>query len=267
MMRGIVACLLFASWTLPLAAQEQGVTGIILDSVSRRPLEGASVYFTTLPGENRTGPDGRFRLRVSAPGDTLMVARRIGFVPTTFTVHLIPGIPVSDVGFLQLRPVATKLDEIAVEAEQVRRFPVLEGFYQRKANLEGLGHFFTRDIVERSGGARTSDILRRSHKLEIECGRQGSALCVATSRRARETRFTSQARDSTNIEDNAIAFDAGRCRMDVWVDGVRSPFDLDTVPVEWIVGIEIYSGPATTPAVFGMGACGVIAIWTAVPGA
>jgi hypothetical protein len=48
---------------------------------------------------------------------------------------------------------------------------------------------------------------------------------------------------------------------------VRSPFyDVDEIPVSWIVGIEIYSGPETTPVVFGQGACGVIAIWTAVPG-
>ena len=55
--------------------------------------------------------------------------------------------------------------------------------------------------------------------------------------------------------------------MEVWVDGVRSPFyDVDEIPVAWIVGIEIYSGPETTPVIFGQGACGAIAIWTAVPG-
>jgi len=55
--------------------------------------------------------------------------------------------------------------------------------------------------------------------------------------------------------------------MDVWVAGVRSPFfDVDDIPVNWIVGIEIYSGPETTPVIFGQGPCGVVAIWTAVPG-
>ncbi len=250
-----------------LPAQEQGVTGVVLDSVSRRPLEGASVYFTTLEGESRTTADGRFRLRVASGRDTLMVVRRIGFVPTTFTVHLSPGVPVSDLGYLQLRPVATRLDVMAVEAEQVRRYPQLEGFYARKDGLQGLGHYFTRDDVEKVAAARTSDLLRRSHKVEIECGKSPGAQCFAASRRARETRLSRAPRDSTNIEDVSLSFGTGRCRMEVWVDGVRSPFDLDTIPVDWIVGIEIYSGPATTPPVFGMGACGVVAIWTTVPGA
>ena len=50
------------------------------------------------------------------------------------------------------------------------------------------------------------------------------------------------------------------------MDGVRHPFDVDAIPVSWIVGVEIYSGPATTPVEFGMGPCGVVAIWTAIPG-
>jgi hypothetical protein len=182
-------------------------------------------------------------------------------------VYPAAGLPVSDVGVLHLRPVATALDRIAVEAEEMRRYPQLVGFYDRKDDLTGLGHFITRETIERVAALRTSDVLRRSHKLEIECGKQGAGICVASSRRARETRFVAAARDSVNVEDAALAFDAGRCRMDVWVDGVRSPFDLDTIPVEWIVAIEVYSGPATTPPVFGLGACGVIAIWTSVPGA
>ena len=265
-MARFVACLIAAFCTVPLAAQEQGVTGILLDSVSRRPLEGASVYFTTLPGENRTDSWGRFRLRVSSWRDTLMVARRIGFVPTTFTVHLLPGVAVSDLGYLQLRPVATKLDQIAVQTEEVRRYPQLEAFYLRKDKLLGLGHFLTRDFIERAAAARTSDVLRNSHKLEVECGKAPGAQCFAASRRARETRLSRAPRDSTNIEDITFSFGTGRCRMEVWVDGVRSPFDLDAIPMDWIIGIEIYSGPATTPAAFGQGACGVVAIWTTASG-
>lgn len=266
MVRNVFACLVAASWAVSLQAQEQGVTGILLDSVSRRPLEGASVYFTTLPGENRTGADGRFRLKVASPRDTLMVARRIGFVPTVFTVHLQPGVAVADVGYLQLRPVATKLDQIAVQVEEVRRYPQLEGFYTRKEQLQGLGHFLTRDFIERAAAARTSDVLRNSHKLEVECGKSPGAQCFAASRRARETRLSRAPRDSTNVEDISYSFGTGRCRMEVWVDGVRSPFELDMIPVDWIVGIEIYSGPATTPPAFGMGPCGVVAIWTTASG-
>ncbi|MSR07912.1 MAG: hypothetical protein EXR93_12755 [Gemmatimonadetes bacterium] len=143
--------------------------------------------------------------------------RRIGFVPSTFPVHLAPGAKVSDVGYLQLRQVATKLDQIAVEAEQVRRFPQLEGFYARKDAMHGLGHYLTRDDVERIPAARTSDVLRHSMKLEIECGKIPGAQCYAASRRARETRLSRAPRDSTSIEDISSSFGTGRCRMEVWV--------------------------------------------------
>ena len=52
------------------------------------------------------------------------------------------------------------------------------------------------------------------------------------------------------------------CEMDVWLDGKRSTMQVDDIAVPDIAAIEVYSGPATTPAAFGSGYCGVIAIWT-----
>jgi hypothetical protein len=248
--------------------QGRVVGGQVLDSVSGRPLGGADVYFTTLPGQGRTDGAGRFRLEGHSVRDSLLVVRHIGYVPRTVAVT--PDAPVLatiDIGSIYLRPVATQLDRIAVEVEEIRRYPQLDGFYTRKKNLTGLGHFLTREFVERSGAPRTSDLIRKSHKVEIECSKSAGNTCVAASRRARETRMLLRARDTTVVEDELFTFGAGRCRMEVWVDGVRSPFNLDEIPVEWIVGIEIYSGPGTTPPLFGLGACGVIAIWTSVPGA
>ncbi len=252
-----------------VAAQHRWVGGVVLDSVSGKPLVGVEAYFTTaMPSQNRTDSEGRFRLTAASINDSVVVVRRIGYVPRTIIVSpLAPILATMDIGAVYLRPVATELDRIAVEVEEVRRYPVLDGFYQRKANLSGLGHFMTRDFVERSASPRTSDLLRKSHKLEIECGKAMGSQCIATSRRARETRLMQGRRDSANIEDETVTFGAGRCRMEIWVDGVRSPFDLDSIPVEWIVGIEVYSGPGTVPPIFGMGACGVVAIWTAVAGA
>jgi hypothetical protein len=265
----VVVCLVaFTSATaLPLFGQQpltRTVFGLVLDSLSGRPLDRAEVYFATLVGRARTGVDGRFRLEDIAARDSILVVRRIGYVARTVLVPPATTARMVDVGPVYLRPVATWLDAIAVEAEEVRRYPVLEGFYQRRRVLRGLGHFFTREFIERTAALRTSDVLRRSHKVEVECSRSSGGQCAATSRRARETRFVLRPRDSTGAgaENDGIFFQAGRCRMEVWVDGVRSPFDVDATPVDWIVGIEIYAGPAATPPIFGAGACGVIAIWT-----
>jgi hypothetical protein len=52
----------------------------------------------------------------------------------------------------------------------------------------------------------------------------------------------------------------------VFVDGVEmpQPFNVNTVNVSAIRGIEIYKGPATTPVALRSpkSACGTVAIWT-----
>ena len=57
----------------------------------------------------------------------------------------------------------------------------------------------------------------------------------------------------------------------IYLDGIPvqlggpSPlFDLESIPVDAILGIEVYDGPAATPAQFtgGSAECGVIVIWT-----
>ncbi len=61
------------------------------------------------------------------------------------------------------------------------------------------------------------------------------------------------------------------CEMDFYLDGIRQPLDnrftIDLLPPGDIEGIEIYTGPSNTPAIFAYrGAqCGVVAIWTRDP--
>src|ERR1051326_2251438 len=151
-----------------LAAQERVVFGQVIDSVSARPLGGVSTYFTTNRLEYHPGGDGLFTLHGDLTRDSVLVVRRIGYVPRTVIVSELADLPIVDVGTVYLRPVATRLDEIAVITEEVRRYPQLEGFYDRRKHLTGLGHFFTRDAIERSAAVRASDVLRRSNKVEME---------------------------------------------------------------------------------------------------
>jgi hypothetical protein len=266
--------LLWTALVLPLRAavgQERAVFGQVLDSVSGQPLQGTSAYFTTSRLEAHTNADGFFVLHGDEKRDSVIVVRRIGYVPRTIIVSPLTRMPTVDAGIVYLRPVATKLDEIAVVTEEVRRYPQLDGFYVRRAHLSGLGHFFTREIIQRTGASRASDVLRRSTKVYMDCNRRTPiGECAPASNRSREMRIRLRPADTTYTQEElgaAFMVEVSRCRMEVWVDGVRSPFnDVDEIPVSWIVGIEIYSGPETTPVEFGQGSCGVIAIWTAVPG-
>jgi hypothetical protein len=230
----------------------RSVTGVVVDSVSGRPLDGAVLYFTGGAREHYAGRGGRFTIEDVGPADTLLVVRRIGSVPARVRVAFSPSAAVVDLGTITLRPVATELDRIAVEAEEVNRYPQLADFYRRKTSGHP-GQFITREDVQRSGVRKPSEMLRRSEKVEIECPqdpvRSGDS-CLARNRRGRDVRLT----------PGGWTFD--RCEMDLYVDGQRSTLKVDEVPLEWIAAIEVYSGTATTPPAFGQSRCGVIAVWT-----
>ncbi|MBI4502613.1 MAG: TonB-dependent receptor plug domain-containing protein [Gemmatimonadetes bacterium] len=236
-----------------IAPADRTVAGLVRDSISDRPLSGVLLYFDGRPDEYRSGSDGRFRIGNAALHDTVLVVRRVGYVPRRVSVPPSPSAAAVDVGTVFLRPVATELDRIAVEAEEVRLYPHLADFYRRKQQKLPGGTYITREDIQRSGVRRTSEMLQRSPQIQLDCPNQrlGDDACVARNRRARNNPFVN--RDPAG---------ADKCEMDVFMDGQRSTQRPDEVPLFWIAGIEMYSGPATTPSVFGNGRCGVIAIWT-----
>src|SRR5207253_2091301 len=126
------------------------------------------------------------------PRDSVLVIRRIGYVPLRVPLPRMNSPLAMDLGALALRPVATKLDKIAVETEEVSRFPQLAAFYRRKQNNTG-GAFITREDIDRSAARVTSEMLRRVVKVELDCTNDkfGSDNCVARNRRGRIPRPSS----------------------------------------------------------------------------
>ncbi|MBI4421897.1 MAG: carboxypeptidase regulatory-like domain-containing protein [Gemmatimonadetes bacterium] len=237
-----------------IAPVDRTVAGLVRDSVSGRPLSGAVLYVASRRDEHRSGGDGRFRIEHTTPQDTVLIARRIGYVPRRIGVPHSVSATLIDVGEVYLRPVATELDRIAVEAEELRLYPHLADFYRRKQEELPGGEFITREDIQRSGARKTSETLRRSAKIEMDCPnvRLGDDACTARNRRGRDIRLGAQTGN--------WSFD--RCEMDLYLDGLRSTLKVDEVPLYLIAAIEIYASGATTPTVFGRGRCGVIAIWT-----
>ncbi|MBI4501204.1 MAG: carboxypeptidase regulatory-like domain-containing protein [Gemmatimonadetes bacterium] len=250
-----VAYLCFGA-TTSVAAQiaaptDRVVSGRVVDSVSGRALPRAVLYFERVNQEYQSGPDGRFRIEGVRPLDTLLVVRRIGYVPVRVPVPFSVSAAEMDVGTVWLRPVATKLDVIAVEAEEVRRYPQLDDFYRRK-HLGRAGFFLTPEEIARANARRTSNLLERSSKVKTECNDTG--------RWQKGAPFDCTAQNSR--PQGAGGMRVEQCALEVWVDGVRTAVNVDDVPVREILAIEVYNGPATTPTVFGSGHCGVVAIWT-----
>lgn len=229
------------------------ITGRVVDSLSRRGLAGAEVYRelgrVTIP----TDGNGWFRFVGRGPLDTVLVVRRIGYVPKRFVMHPSATAEV-DVGAILLKAAATPLDRITVEAEEVRFYPNLEGFYRRKG-LGLAGFYLTREEIGRASARRTSHLVERTVKVKTQCNDTGNA------RWQKGAPFDCTARNSR--PQGASGMTLEHCEMGVWVDGERSTMQVDDIPVKSVVALEVYSGPATTPAIFGSGHCGVVAIWTA----
>jgi hypothetical protein len=168
-------------------------------------------------------------------------------------VPLSSSAAVVDIGKLKIGPVATKLDVIAVEAEEVRLFPQLADFYRRKQ--QGMtGDFFTREEIVKTGARQTSAVVSRTAKVAMDCPhdavKAGSPDCVARDRRGMRASY------------GIFQPGAGGCEKQLFLDGKRYTGAIDDVPVDELAALEIYAGPATTPANFGAPPCGVIAIWT-----
>ncbi|MSR06044.1 MAG: hypothetical protein EXR93_03095 [Gemmatimonadetes bacterium] len=217
------------------SAQERvTIAGTVVDSMSGKPVERATVYLVSGP---RTETDGRGRFQLIAAGGVL-VLRRIGYAPRA--VRLGPFLGASVDLRLTMTPIAVALDSMNVRADMVRINPRLADFYDRRRT--GAGTYFTRDDIWKRNPVHLTDLVGRVPG--ISCGPAG----CNSSRRAGLT--------------------AG-CPMQVVIDGIRADLSLDEIPPAWVAGIEVYRGIATTPMQYGGTGrggrgpqCGTIVIWT-----
>ena len=242
--RLIAACLAAAVLATPAAAQRRPsmVTGTVHDSAGT-PIPGVQVVIADSPFGVRSDSLGRFRLPTMREGQQDVHFRRMGFDSTTVRTEL---------GHDSIVTLAVVMNALAQDlAEQnitadIERVQALQGFYERKKG--GFGYFVTREDIERRHASAVSDVMRLIPGVNVvrTGGRSG----------VRFNRASSAARD---------------CPPQVYVDGVMARgMEIDDLSPGDIDGIEIYPGASVIPPQFndrfGNSICGVIAVWTRVPG-
>ena len=135
---------------------------------------------------------------------------------------------------------------LLVEIEALEEFGKMSGFERRRART--FGRFITRQEIERVQPHRLSQLFYTVPGVRIVHSPTDPSNTTLMSTRG-----------------------GGVCEMDFYLDGIRQPpdtgFTIDILPPEDIEGIEIYTGPSRSPAIFSYrGAkCGVVAIWTRDP--
>jgi hypothetical protein len=191
----------------------------------------------------RTDENGWFSLRKVPPGPAEISVRRLGYTPITLQLVVVAG-PIDSLRVALLAQPAI-LDAIEVSAVERQKRQWIEDFHRRRA--QGLGTYATRDEILARNSFRPSDMFRTTPGVRIQRGR-GLRFNYSTSIDAR--------RD---------------CPPMLWIDGQRAPgIDLDELPLTDIEGIELYSGPSTTPTQFSHGltsglTCGTVVVWSRPP--
>jgi carboxypeptidase family protein len=236
--RAVLMCALVSR---VLVAQRPGViTGTVKDEGGARvanvevsvPKTGVTVH---------TDSGGRFIIRSLAPGLFDLSVRRFSYTPMTLSLEVTAG-DTTDVD-VTLTTAAELLPTVQVKGKEERKRQ-LDGFEERRKR--GLGHFITRSDIE----ARNPLVL--SEMVHTVPGTQLTP---------------------TNIMGRMTLRFARRsdCPPAYFVDGqYLINYNIDDMNPRNVEGVELYAGFAGLPQEFakqmGVQACGVVVIWTRIPG-
>lgn len=180
-------------------------------------------------------PVGMYRVEVLPPGHAA----------ETFTLVVPLGGEVEQELALAL---AVPLPAVTVEGERIHAALQRRGFYERRA--QGFGRHYTREQILATNPTRLSDALARIPNVRVRTTMAGTAVLNLT---ATDTRA------------------GGTCVLDVFVDGVEvmTPegfFDGDMVPVDDVLGLEVYLRGTHVPMEYRRGrGCGAVLVWTGHP--
>lgn len=237
----LLAPILLLVAVTPAHAQRAGVTGIVVDSISGRPLEGVRVVLVDLRVSTVTDSKGSFQFYGLQSGQHTLTARRLGYEPAAIRFQLNAAVSrQADLGTLRLASAPVELDPIVVEAEIIANYPQMEGFFRRMKSEHGT--FLTEADIQRKSPPETSHLIRKIPGFQTdEFG------AVWSNRGSGGLRFPT-------------------CGVQYYINGVKvNAPTIDVVQPEAIVGMELYTGSSTIPAVYrsqSNAQCGVIAIWT-----
>ena len=233
-----IAIVLLAASGVSHAQSRGTIRGVVQDSAG--PVSYAEISVVGSEVRLLTDEFGRFRLTEVPYGSVELRARRLGYTPATQTLQFAKGTE-AEVEFI-LSPAPGCLPSVEVPARRQVFDGRLRGFQER--STKGVGHFITRERLDRVKSYRFSDLIRTVPGVTLKALRGGGT---------------------------SLTLRGALCSPLVFVDGSPAsaggqPVDLDMFDLSTVEGIEIYPGLSSVPAEFitGRGGerCGVIAIWS-----
>lgn len=236
-------------------ARGQTVTIVhgIVSNINGVKLPGVEVTVQNTALRVVTNDSGEYRIDGVPAGRVRVFARRLGFKPLDKGVKLAEG---------EARQLDFDLEGIPDMLDSVKIFgrpssSRMADFYNRRAM--GLGAFVTRDEIDRRHPSKPTDMLRMLAGVRVGTADQFDRPSVTMGRQPLQAQSFTRNQSSASV-----------CRVNYYVDGNWMPtgtFHIDDLSPSAIEGIEVYRGPAETPARFRQRetACGLIVIWTREP--
>ncbi len=248
---GAACVLALATHSLARAQDQQAqqqtasaaVAGTVTAAQTGEPLMGVQVVIRGTRRWGITNQDGAFHLAALKPGPYVIEFRHPNRAPIVYNLTLEADKTTELSIRLDTRTVA--LPEVVIEGKETQPAAKMTDFFSRKAAGHG-GYFITRKDIEERQPRVLSDMMRRVPGLRVDCD-FGS--CQVT----------------TFTEARRIM---GGCPIQYFLDGVPFTGDVDELTPDQVEGIEIYRGSSSVPPQFNTGTsmCGVIAVWSRVPG-
>lgn len=264
---------LFASWfvsasvagaLVPAVLGAQSILkGVVLTDVTETPIAGAEIVFPQLGLSVKSDSTGKFRIAAIPAGNHLVIVRHLRYSPAQ-TVLTFAGGDSIDTDML-LTAAKTVLPTVEVATEKVPTGKLAAFDERRRA---GIGRFLSATDLEKFDGRRVSDALSTLPGNQIL---QGNSM-VAWVYGGRGVQSRSGGGSSLDRMDIARGAKPGYCYAAVVVDGAfvyqglpgEALFDINSIPIQNIAGVESYVGAATMPAMYNgtRRTCGLIVLWT-----
>lgn len=247
---GAVA-LLHAS-VVPITVESQGsIAGRVLADSTRAPIPAAELVIAGPLRQTVSDSAGRFILRDLPSGSLVLITRAPGFRPDTSRVELFDDESVSRE--VLLKRAVTTLGEVRVRDSAPAFMPAkLREFTERRRASVG-GHFLDSTVIAKWENRKTGDLLSTVSGVDVRRDRHAAYL------------IGSRAPPSLRTAPGSQKI----CYMDIYVDGApvalaNTAFDVNSLGLNHIAAIEVYSGPANTPPLYNRtsNGCGVVLIWT-----
>jgi hypothetical protein len=218
----------------PLDAQRLGsIIGTVRSGEQGPGLEGARVLLIGTELVVVTNSKGEFAFHGITPGKYVIQASAIGFGTLTSPIDV--------------KPMETVEVRFEADAEsfrlpdlEVAERPNLPADFVRRSQ-EGRGRYFSRAEIEKRSPQTVADLLRTVAGMRVDCR---GIVCRAVFSRAPRG-----------------------CQPTYWMDGIPAdPALVWLQPPRDLDGVEVYSGPSSTPPELDRGSnCGAIVLWTRTP--